>query len=105
MRRAGYEVRLQPVVGGSWEENPPTILDYIRRDQRWCQGNLQHLRLLFAPGLRLWSRVTLLQGAFSYLLPPIWLVLLLASMTEAALTSGRHARIGPSVPAPEVLKS
>ena len=34
MRRAGYEVRVLPVEGGSWEENPPTIMDFVRRDLR-----------------------------------------------------------------------
>jgi membrane glycosyltransferase len=31
MRRAGYSVRLQAIAGGSWEDNPPTILDYINQ--------------------------------------------------------------------------
>ena len=35
MRRAGYEVRVPfPVEGISWEENPPTLMEYIRRDLR-----------------------------------------------------------------------
>jgi membrane glycosyltransferase len=59
MRRGGFEVRLQPVAGGSWEDNPPTLLDYVRRDLRWCQGNLQYLRLLAMPGLRPVSRFQL----------------------------------------------
>jgi membrane glycosyltransferase len=46
MRRAGYEVRLLPEEAGSWEENPPTILDFSARDLRWCLGNMQYLRLL-----------------------------------------------------------
>ena len=45
MRRAGYEVRVLPVEGMSWEENPPTLIEYIRRDLRWCQGNMQYWRL------------------------------------------------------------
>ena len=32
MRRAGYEVRVLPEEGASWEENPPTLLEFIRRD-------------------------------------------------------------------------
>jgi len=31
MRRAGYEVRVLPVERGSWEENPPTMLEFARR--------------------------------------------------------------------------
>ncbi len=49
MRRAGYEARVMPVEGGSWEENPPTILEFMRRDTRWCQGNMQYLKLLDTP--------------------------------------------------------
>ena len=51
MRRAGYEVRVLPVEGGSWEENPPTMLDFAQRDVRWCQGNMQYVKLLDLPGL------------------------------------------------------
>ena len=42
MRRAGYEVRVLPEEGASWEENPPTLLEFIRRDLRWAQGNMQY---------------------------------------------------------------
>ncbi|MGL4289295.1 MAG: glucans biosynthesis glucosyltransferase MdoH, partial [Phreatobacter sp.] len=45
MRRAGYEVRVHPVEGGSWEENPPTMLEFAKRDLRWCLGNLQYVKL------------------------------------------------------------
>ena len=47
IRRAGYEVWLAYGVGGSYEETPPTLIDELKRDRRWCQGNLQHLRLIF----------------------------------------------------------
>ena len=42
MRRAGFEVRVLPEEGASWEENPPTLLEFIRRDLRWAQGNMQY---------------------------------------------------------------
>ena len=41
MRRAGYEVRVLPEETGSWEDNPPNLLQFSMRDLRWCQGNLQ----------------------------------------------------------------
>ncbi|MEO1265913.1 MAG: glucans biosynthesis glucosyltransferase MdoH [Pseudomonadota bacterium] len=41
MRKGGYEVRVLPIEDGSWEENPPTIVDFMQRDVRWCQGNMQ----------------------------------------------------------------
>jgi membrane glycosyltransferase len=72
MRRAGYEVRLQAVAGGSWEDNPPTVLEYIRRDLRWCQGNLQYLRLLGTPGLRPVSRFQLCWAILMFVSIPAW---------------------------------
>ena len=42
MRRAGYEVRVMPNESGSYEDNPPTLMDFTRRDLRWCQGNMQY---------------------------------------------------------------
>ena len=39
---AGYEVRVLPDERGSWEENPPTVLEFSPRDLRWCQGNMQY---------------------------------------------------------------
>ena len=42
MRRAGYEVRVLPEEDLGWEENPPTLIEFIRRDLRWCQGNMQY---------------------------------------------------------------
>src|SRR2546423_5793634 len=52
MRRAGYEVRVLPEEGASWEENPPTLLEFIRRDLRWAQGNMQYWPYLVMPGFR-----------------------------------------------------
>ena len=60
MRRAGYEVRVLPVDGVSWEENPPTLMEFSRRDLRWCQGNMQYWHLLTLPGLKPVSRFQLL---------------------------------------------
>ncbi|MGD0719697.1 MAG: glucans biosynthesis glucosyltransferase MdoH [Roseiarcus sp.] len=75
MRRAGYEVRVLPVEGVSWEENPPTLVEYIRRDLRWCQGNMQYWRLLGLPGLKPVSRFQLLFAILMYLGSPAWMAL------------------------------
>jgi membrane glycosyltransferase len=83
MRRAGYEVRLQPVAGGSWEENPPTLLDYVRRDLRWCQGNLQYIRLLGLPGLRPVSRFQLMWAILMFICLPAG-TLMMALLPAAA---------------------
>ncbi len=72
MRKAGYEVRVHPVEGGSWEENPPTALEFIRRDVRWCQGNMQYLKLLNLPGLYAMSRFQLVWAILMFLGIPAW---------------------------------
>jgi membrane glycosyltransferase len=82
LRRAGWEVWMAPDIGGSFEEPPPTLMDYLIRDRRWCQGNLQHLRVIFAQGLTLPSRMHLALGIMSYLSSPLWLLLLIVSGAE-----------------------
>lgn len=76
LRRAGWGVRMMPEAAFSFEDTPESLAGYLRRDQRWCQGNLQHLRLLSTPGLHPMSRFHLLQGAMAYLCSVWWLVLL-----------------------------
>lgn len=76
LRRAGWGVRMLPEAEGSFEETPETLPGYLRRDRRWCQGNMQHMRLLGVPGLHSVSRFHLLQGAMAYLASVWWLSLL-----------------------------
>jgi membrane glycosyltransferase len=76
MRRAGWEIRMVPTLGGSFEECPPSLLDFAARDRRWCQGNLQHLAVLPARGLHWVSRLHLLTGIGSYITAPLWLLFL-----------------------------
>ncbi|MEM6498798.1 MAG: glucans biosynthesis glucosyltransferase MdoH, partial [Pseudomonadota bacterium] len=77
LRRAGWGVRFLPRIVGSYEETPQTLIDYILRDQRWCHGNMQHLRLLSARGFHVISRIHLLQGALSFLMSPAWLAVVI----------------------------
>jgi membrane glycosyltransferase len=90
LARAGWKVRLDPDLEGSYEEGPENLVEYAKRDRRWCQGNLQHRRLLAAPGLKLWNRLTFLQGIMAYLASPIWLILLGVSIAAAALPQRRY---------------
>jgi membrane glycosyltransferase len=76
MRRAGWAIRMAPALGGSFEECPPSLLDFAARDRRWCQGNLQHLAVLPARGLHWVSRLHLLTGIGTYLTAPLWLLFL-----------------------------
>ncbi|WP_218139758.1 glucans biosynthesis glucosyltransferase MdoH [Oceanicella actignis] len=75
MRRAGYECRVMPVEAGSWEENPPTLLDFTRRDLRWCQGNMQYWGLLGLRGLKPMSRFQLFAAIAMYLAAPAWMLM------------------------------
>lgn len=84
LRRAGWGVRLWPWPCGSYEEGPPSLIDALVRDRRWCQGNLQHLRFLGAPGLKLASRVHLLTGIYSYVGALNWLLLVAAGIVLTA---------------------
>lgn len=76
MRRAGYEVRVLPQEMGSWEENPPTMLDFAKRDLRWCLGNLQYLKLLDLAGLRPMSRFQLFWAVLMFLGLPAWTLMI-----------------------------
>jgi len=72
MRRAGYEVRALPLECGSYEENPPTLLEFVRRDLRWCEGNMQYARLLATPGLQPMSRFQLVWALSMFIGAPAW---------------------------------
>jgi len=75
IRRAGWTVELDPASVGSAEDGPQTLAEFHKRDRRWCQGNLQHLRLIAEPGLAPLSRVHFASGVMGYLSAPIWLTL------------------------------
>ena len=87
LRRAGWEVRLLPELAGTWEEMPTNLVDLFGRERRWCQGNLQHLRVVPTPGLRFGSRMHLVTGIAGYLSAPLW-VAFLALGTAAAVRGG-----------------
>ncbi|WP_019906232.1 glucans biosynthesis glucosyltransferase MdoH [Methylobacterium sp. 77] len=86
LRRAGWEVRLLPEMGGTWEEMPTNLVDLLGRERRWCQGNMQHLRVTTLPGLRAASRWHLIVGIVSYLASPLWVLFLAAASIRAAVT-------------------
>src|SRR5512132_1517435 len=85
MRRAGYAVRVQAGEGSSFEQNPPTLVEFIRRDLRWCQGNMQYWHFLRTPGLRPISRYQLAFAILMFLGSPAWIGLLLIGSAAAAL--------------------
>ena len=85
MRRAGYSVWLAYDLEGSYEEVPPNLLTELKRDRRWCQGNLQHLRLVFTRGIFPGHRALFLNGVMSYGSALLWFLFLALSTTEAVM--------------------
>jgi membrane glycosyltransferase len=79
MRRAGYEVRVLVSEDDSFEANPPTLIEFLRRDLRWCQGNMQYWHLLGLPGLRPVSRYQLVFALLMFIGSPGWIALLILS--------------------------
>ena len=73
IRRAGWSVYMLPHLRGSYEESPPSLIDLSVRDRRWCQGNMQHARVIGAKGLTLPTRQHFATGIMSYLASPFWL--------------------------------
>ena len=86
LRRAGWEVCLLPEMGGTWEEMPTNLVDLLGRERRWCQGNMQHLRVTAMPGLRPASRWHLIVGILSYMACPLWVLFLGLATLQAART-------------------
>lgn len=83
LRRNGWQVWLAYDLGGSYEELPPTLIDYAKRDRRWCQGNLQHLSLVWAKGWHPINRLHFFMGIMSYLASPLWLLFLILTAINA----------------------
>jgi membrane glycosyltransferase len=84
MRRGGWAVHLVPHLGGSFEEAPPSIPDVAVRDRRWCQGNLQHAKVILARGLAPVSRLHFLFGITSYLAAPLLVLMIAIGLGAAA---------------------
>jgi membrane glycosyltransferase len=87
MGRAGWEVWVLHDLPRSYEESPPTLADELKRDRRWCQGNLQHLRLLFGDGIRWGHRGIFTMGVMAYASAPLWFAFLVLNTLEIALQS------------------
>jgi membrane glycosyltransferase len=100
MGRAGWTLWLAYDLGGSYEEVPPSLLEEMKRDRRWCQGNLQHLRLLFTEGLFGAHRALFINGVLSYMSALLWFIFLTLSTVEAiqmALAEPDYFPHGPSL--------
>lgn len=80
IRRHGWLAWLLPDLKGSYEECPPSIVDFAIRDRRWCQGELQHLRILFSKKFHPVSRMHFSIGIMSYLSSPLWFLFLMGGL-------------------------
>lgn len=85
MRRAGWAVWMAYDLPGSYEEMPPNLVDELKRDRRWCQGNLMNSRLFLMKGLHPVHRVVFMTGVMTYLSAPLWFAALVASTALLAV--------------------
>jgi len=102
LRQGGWHVYLVSALGGSYEDVPSNLVEYVKRDRRWMQGSLQHLRLLPRRGLHMVSRCHFVLGAMGYVSSLLWFLMLLAS-TAYVLLPAQAA--GPSTDAGALLPS
>jgi membrane glycosyltransferase len=91
MRRAGWAVWIAYDLPGSYEEVPSTLEEELRRDWRWCQGNLMNARFCVARGVHPSHRAVFLAGVMAYVSAPLWLLSLVLS--TASIVIG--ALVGP----------
>ncbi|MEO1016698.1 MAG: glucans biosynthesis glucosyltransferase MdoH [Pseudomonadota bacterium] len=87
IQAAGYEVRVLPEECESYEDTPPSLADYIKRDLRWCQGNMQYFQLLRWPGLKPMGRLQLLLAMMNYLTAPCWIIFIVLGLSQAVMAS------------------
>lgn len=88
MRRGGWAAHMVPYLQGSYEEGPPTLTDLLIRDRRWCQGNLQHSKVVGSAGLHWLSRVHMMIGIGHYFTAPMWAMLMLIGIAIPLIHGG-----------------
>lgn len=96
LRRRGWAVHMV-MIGGSYEEYPPTMIDHAIRDRRWAQGNIQHIRLLGSAGFHWISRVQLFVGASAYITSPLWLLLIVTTLLAHFATHAPANVVGSTI--------
>jgi len=88
MRRGGWATHMVPYLKGSYEEGPPTLTDMLVRDRRWCQGNLQHAKVVGTRGLHWVSRMHMMIGIGHYFTAPMWAMLMLIGIAIPLFQGG-----------------
>jgi len=90
-------VRVLPEEDLGWEENPPTLVEFLRRDLRWCQGNMQYWHFLTWPGLRPVSRYQLVFAILMFLGSPAWIGMLVFGTLGMAFAANGADVIDPTL--------
>src|SRR5262249_37157034 len=85
MRRAGWAVWIGYDLSGSYEEMPPNLVDELKRDRRWCQGNLMNFRLFSMKGLHIAHRAVFMSGVMAYFSALLWFLFLVLSTALLAV--------------------
>jgi membrane glycosyltransferase len=88
--KAGYKVLMLPHVPGSYEEIPNSLIDFLLRDKRWMQGNLQHIRVAARLPMKLFSRFQLCYGAYCYLASLLWFLFLAVATVKTLFYQKTH---------------
>lgn len=83
IRRGGWQVWLASEVPGCYEQMPASIIENGKRERRWVQGNLQHMKLLLSGGLHPMSRTHLLMGVIAFKVSWLSLLFLLVGLSSA----------------------
>lgn len=98
MRRGGWAAHMLPYLKGSYEEGPPTLAALLVRDRRWCQGNLQHGKVVGSRGLHWISRAHMMIGIGDYLTAPMWALLMVAGiavpLSQGGVAQGEEQVVG-----------
>ena len=87
MRRAGWSVWIAYDLPGSYEEMPSSLLEELKRDRRWCHGNLMNFRLFMARGMHRVHRAVFATGVMAYLSAPLWLMFMTLATALLAVQS------------------
>jgi membrane glycosyltransferase len=97
MRRAEYEVRVWPEEDLGFEQNPPNLVEYVRRDLRWCQGNMQYVSFLGLPGLHLVSRYQLAFAILMFVNSLAWIAFFTVGVLALAFAAHPGALVNPGL--------
>src|SRR5580704_12863718 len=103
MRNAGWEIWFAYDLDGSYEGLPPNLTEYVKRDRRWCQGNLQHMWFLLAQNIRPISRIHLVQGILAYSSAPLLVLFLLLGAFQAAIDRWHQKTLNVQLPSAFIL--